>query len=231
MFLSEAHEQVRETARKFADEVIRPLAEELDRDERFPAEIYDQMAELGLFGICVPEELGGPGFDTLTYALVMEELSRGYASIADQCGLVELICTLLVRHGTEGQQARWIGDVLSVKARVAYCITEPEAGTDVSGIQTSAVRDGDGWALNGGKIWIHNAPVADVGFVLARTDKNAGHRGSPSRRGGPRIPHDDERARHGAGRNRRIGGRYCPGRARSGRGLCSEAQAVSETDR
>jgi alkylation response protein AidB-like acyl-CoA dehydrogenase len=177
MFLSEAHEQVRETARKFADEVIRPLAEELDRDERFPAEIYDQMAELGLFGICVPEELGGPGFDTLTYALVMEELSRGYASIADQCGLVELICTLLVRHGTEGQQARWIVDVLSAKARVAYCITEPEAGTDVSGIQTSAVRDGDGWALNGGKIWIHNAPVADVGFVLARTDKNAGHRG------------------------------------------------------
>lgn len=177
MFLTEAHEQVRETARKFADEVIRPVAGDLDRDERFPTEIYDRMAELGLFGIGVPEGLGGPGFDTLTYALVMEELSRGYASIADQCGLVELICTLLVRHGTEGQQARWIGDVLSAKTRVAYCITEPEAGTDVSGIRTSAVRDGDGWILNGGKIWIHNAPVADVGFVLARTDKDAGHRG------------------------------------------------------
>ncbi|MEN8195510.1 MAG: acyl-CoA dehydrogenase family protein [Pseudomonadota bacterium] len=177
MFLTEAHVQVREMARKFADEAIRPLAEELDRDERFPAEIYDQMAELGLLGIGVPEGLGGPGFDTLTYALVMEELSRGYASIADQCGLVELVCTLLVRHGTEGQQAHWIGDVMSAKTRVAYCITEPEAGTDVSAIRTSAVRDGDGWILNGGKIWIHNAPVADVGFVLARTDKDAGHRG------------------------------------------------------
>lgn len=177
MFLTEAHEQVRETARKFADEVVRPVAGELDRDERFPTEIYGRMAELGLFGIGVPQELGGPGFDTLTYALVMEELSRGYASIADQCGLVELICTLLVRHGTAGQQARWLGDVMSAKARVAYCITEPEAGTDVSAIRSSAERDGDGWILNGGKIWIHNAPVADVGFVLARTDRLAGHRG------------------------------------------------------
>ena len=177
MFLTEAHEQVRETARKFADEVVRPVAEELDRDERFPTEIYAQMADLGLFGIGVPQELGGAGFDTLTCALVMEELSRGYASIADQCGLVELICTLLVRHGTAAQQSRWLGDVMSAKTLVAYCITEAEAGTDVSAIRSSAERDGDGWILNGGKIWIHNAPVADVGFVLARTDKEAGHRG------------------------------------------------------
>ncbi|MCB1337618.1 MAG: acyl-CoA dehydrogenase family protein [Maritimibacter sp.] len=177
MFLSETQAQVRDMARQFADEVIRPMAEELDRDERFPAEIYDQMAELGLFGIGVPEEMGGPGFDTVTYAVVMEELSRGYASVADQCGLVELISTLLVQHGTEAQRDRWLADVLSAKARAAYCITEPEAGTDVSGIRTTAVRDGDGWVLNGGKIWIHNAPVADVGFVLARTDPEAGHRG------------------------------------------------------
>ena len=177
MFLSETQAQVRDMARQFADEVIRPMAEELDRDERFPAEIYDQMAELGLFGIGVPEEMGGPGFDTVTYAVVMEELSRGYASVADQCGLVELISTLLVQHGTEAQRDRWLADVLSAKARAAYCITEPEAGTDVSGIRTEAVRDGDGWVLNGGKIWIHNAPVADVGFVLARTDPEAGHRG------------------------------------------------------
>ncbi|RYG90265.1 acyl-CoA dehydrogenase [Loktanella sp. IMCC34160] len=177
MYLTEMHQQVRDMTRQFANEVIRPAAEELDREERFPAEIYDQMAELGLFGICVPEEMGGPGFDTVTYALVMEELSRGYASIADQCGLVELISTLLSRHGTDAQRAEWLPGVLSAKTRVAYCITEPEAGTDVSGIRTEALRDGDGWVLNGGKIWIHNAPVADVGFVLARTDKDAGHRG------------------------------------------------------
>jgi alkylation response protein AidB-like acyl-CoA dehydrogenase len=176
MYLTEMQEQVRDMARAFADEVIRPAAEALDRDERFPAEIYEEMAKLGLFGVGVPEAMGGPGFDTLTYAVVMEELSRGYASVADQCGLVELISSLLVRHGTDPQR-RLLADILAMKTKVAYCITEPEAGTDVSGIKTTAVRDGDGWVLNGGKIWIHNAPVADLGFVLARTDKSAGNRG------------------------------------------------------
>ena len=177
MYLTETHLQVRNMARDFADQTIRPAVEALDREERFPTEIYQQMAELGLFGIGVPESMGGPGFDTLTYALVMEELSRGYASIADQCGLVELISTLLVRHGDDGQRQRWLADVMTLKTKVAYCITEPEAGTDVSGIRTEAARDGEDWVLNGGKIWIHNAPVADIGFVLARTDKEAGRRG------------------------------------------------------
>ncbi len=177
MYINETQEQVRDMARQFADEVIRPVAEDLDRDERFPDDIYRQMGELGLFGTGVPEEFGGPGFDTLTYALVMEELSRGYSSVADQCGLVELISTLLVRHGTDAQRAQWLGPTMRSEKKAAYCITEPEAGTDVSGIRTHAERDGDGWRLNGGKIWIHNAPVADVGFVLARTDRDAGHRG------------------------------------------------------
>lgn len=177
MYLSDMHQQVRDMTRQFANEVVRPLAEELDREERFPAEIYDQMGELGLFGIGVPEEMGGPGFDTVTYALVMEELSRGYASVADQCGLVELLSSLLVKHGTDAQRAEWLPGLLSGKTKGAYCLTEAEAGTDVSGIRTAAVRDGDGWVLNGGKIWIHNAPVADVGLVLARTDPEAGHRG------------------------------------------------------
>lgn len=177
MFVTETHEQVRDMARQFADEVIRPVAVDLDRDERFPGEIFEQMGDLGLFGIGVPEALGGPGFDTLAYALVMEELSRGYASVADQCGLVELISTLLVRHGTPEQQAQWLKPVMSARTKVAYCLTEAEAGSDLSGLRTTADRDGAGWKLNGGKIWIHNAPVADIGFVLARTDRNAGHRG------------------------------------------------------
>ena len=177
MYLTEVHAHVRETARRFADEAIRPVAGELDREERFPAEIYERMAALGLFGIAVPEEMGGPGLDTLAYALVMEELSRGYASVADQCGLVELVSSLLVRHGDDGQRRRWLPGLLDAGVRAAYCITEPEAGTDVSGIRSEARRDGDGWVLDGGKIWIHNAPVADVGFVLARTDREAGHRG------------------------------------------------------
>ncbi len=177
MSLSETHMQIRDMARRFAVEVVRPVAEELDRDERFPAEIYEEMGKLGLFGITVPAEHGGADLDALGYALVMEELSRGYASIADQCGLVELGCTLLSAHGTEAQRATWLADVMAGRKRVAYCITEAEAGTDVSGIRTTAERTADGWVLNGGKLWIQNAPLADIGFVLARTDRAAGKRG------------------------------------------------------
>jgi alkylation response protein AidB-like acyl-CoA dehydrogenase len=173
----EDYEQIREVARRFALGAVRPRAEALDRDEAFPAELYQEMAELGLFGITVPAELGGAGLDALAYAVVMEELARGYASVADQCGLVELIGTLLSVHGTAAQQERYLADVLGFRRTVAYCITEAGAGSDVSGVTTTAVRDGAGWRLDGAKLWIHNAPVAELGFVLARTDPAAGHRG------------------------------------------------------
>lgn len=177
MILDPIHQQVRDAARDFVDSEVRPLAESLDRDTAFPHDLYRQMGELGLFGICTPEDQGGAGLDTLAYALVMEELSRGYASIADQCGLIELISTLLIRHGSAAQRERWLSPVISAETLVAYCITEAGAGSDVSGIRTTAVGDGDGWRLNGSKLWIHNAPVADIGVVLARTDPDAGHRG------------------------------------------------------
>jgi len=173
----ETYIQIQDMARKFADNVIRPAAEALDRDENFPKDIYTQMGELGLFGISVPDTLGGVGLDAYAYAIVMEELSRGYASVADQCGLIELIGTLLTKFGSPAQQSAWLGDVTAARKLVAYCITEAEGGSDVSGIRTTAVRHGKGWRLNGGKILIHNAPIADVGFVLARTDPAAGHRG------------------------------------------------------
>lgn len=176
MYLNDTHIQVRDMTRQFADDILCPIAEKLDEEEKFPEDIYQQMAELGLFGISVPEDLGGPGFDTITYALVMEELSRGYASIADQCGLVELISTLLTLYGNAEQQQKYLADILSFKTKIAYCITEAEAGSDVSGIRTEATKTADGWLLNGSKIWIHNAPVADIGFVLAITDKDKGHR-------------------------------------------------------
>ncbi|MFO1038592.1 MAG: acyl-CoA dehydrogenase family protein [Geminicoccaceae bacterium] len=175
--LSEEQVQVRDTVRRFADEAIRPLAGELDESERFPEEIYREMAALGLFGIGVPAELGGAGMDTQAYALVMEELSRGYASVADQCGLVELIGTLLVRYGTDAQRERYLGPTLRAERRCAYAITEAEAGSDVSGIRTTATKTPGGWRLDGGKLWIHNAPICDFAVVLARTDKDAGHRG------------------------------------------------------
>lgn len=169
--------QIRDTARRFAEEKVRPRAGALDESEAYPEDIYAEMAHLGLFGITTPVEMGGPGLDVLSYALVMEELSRGYASVADQCGLVELICTLLSVHGSSVQRDAHLADILAFRRRVAYCITEAEAGTDVASIAATARRDGEGWSLTGAKSWIHNAPVADVGFVLARTDPSAGRRG------------------------------------------------------
>jgi len=203
MYIPESHRQLLEMVAEFSDQAVRPLAGDLDREERFPEDLYLRMGDLGLFGICVPEAMGGPGFDTLAYALVMEELSRGYASVADQCGLVELVTTLLVRQGTDAQRDRWLSNVMTAKTKVAYCITEAEAGSDVSNIRTHAVRDSDGWVLNGAKIWIHNAPVADLALVLARTDPDAGHRGmsifavdlhSPGVERGPKEPKMGQRA-------------------------------------
>src|SRR6218665_2903752 len=122
MKLSETHEQIRATTRRFAQEVIRPVAEALDREERFPADIYHQMGELGLFGITVPYAYCGAGRDVPAYALVMEEWSRGYASVADQCGLLELVSTLLSAHGTDAQRAKYMAPLLRAGLRPAYCI-------------------------------------------------------------------------------------------------------------
>ena len=179
MFLSSEHQQVADMVRRFSDEVVRPEAERLDREEAFAGDIYQQMADNGLFGITVPEEYGGAGLDCLAYSIVMEELARGYSSVADQCGLVELFGTMLCKYGSAAQKTRWIGPLIRAELRGAYCITEAGAGSDVSGIKTTATRrgSGDDWVLNGSKLWIHNAPVADVAFVLARTDPAAGKRG------------------------------------------------------
>lgn len=175
--LDEPHRAVEAMVRRFAEERIRPIAGELDASERFPAELYREMAGLGLLGLTVPAELGGAGLDHLGYAIVMEELARGYASVADQVGLVELVATLLVEQGTEAQRARYLGPLLTAERRPACAITEAEAGSDVAAIATRALRTAQGWRLEGAKLWIHNAPVCDFAVVLARTDPEAGKRG------------------------------------------------------
>ncbi|MFC7612085.1 acyl-CoA dehydrogenase family protein [Teichococcus aestuarii] len=174
---TEWHAALRDAARRFAEAEVAPLAAALDEEERYPEALYRRLAGAGLFGVSVPEALGGAGADVLAYALVMEELSRGYASVADQVGLVELLGTLLTEHGTPAQQERYLRPLLRAERRCAYALTEAEAGSDLAGLRTQARRDGDGWLLEGAKLWIHNAPVADFAAVLARTDPAAGHRG------------------------------------------------------
>ena len=174
---ADRHRMMREMARAFADREIRPVAAELDESERFPADLYAKIAALGMFGVTIPEHLGGADADVVSYACVMEELARGYASVADQCGLVELVGTLLAEHGTPEQQASYLKPLLQAKRRCAYAITEAGAGSDVSSVTTTAVETAEGWRLTGGKLWIHNAPVADFAVVLARMAPELGKRG------------------------------------------------------
>lgn len=175
--LGDMQTMIRDSARTFVDERVRPIAAELDETERFPAEIYQEMAELGMFGITVPEAHGGVGAGALAYAVLMEELGRGYASVADQCGLVELVSSLLSEHGTDAQRERYLAPLLKGERRCAYAITEAGAGSDVGGIRTTATKVAGGWELSGEKLWIHNAPVADFAVVLARSSVELGKRG------------------------------------------------------
>ncbi len=175
--LGDMQTMIRDSARTFVDERVRPIAAELDETERFPVEIYQEMAELGMFGITVPEAHGGVGAGALAYAVLMEELGRGYASVADQCGLVELVSSLLSEHGTDAQRERYLVPLLKGERRCAYAITEAGAGSDVGGIRTTATKVDGGWTLSGEKLWIHNAPVADFAVVLGRSSVELGKRG------------------------------------------------------
>jgi alkylation response protein AidB-like acyl-CoA dehydrogenase len=174
---SDRHEMIRATARAFAENEIRPVAAQLDNDQVFPTEIYRNAAKTGLFGVSIPDSEGGVGADVLAYAIVMEEISRGYAAVADELGNVEMVGSLLAQHGTAEQKERYLKPLLSGEAICAFAITEAEAGSDVSGIHTTATRDGSDWLISGEKLWIHNAPNFDFGVVLVRTNKEAGNRG------------------------------------------------------
>ncbi len=167
------NELLADTVQRFARDRVKPLAEELDDTERFPADIFAEMGALGMFGITIPEAEGGVGGSVLDYAIVMEELGYGYASVADQCGLVELTTSLLVRFGTASQKKRYLAGLQDATIKPAYALTEAESGSDLASIRTRAVQDGDTWILNGEKVYIHNAPVADFAVVLAVTDPDA----------------------------------------------------------
>ncbi|MCQ4080881.1 acyl-CoA dehydrogenase family protein [Streptomyces sp. RB6PN25] len=177
---SDHHDELTMMVREFATKRIRPVTEDLDATERFPSEIYEHMGQLGLFGITIPETDGGSGGTVTDYVSVMEELSYGYASVADQCGLVELVGSLLATFGSEQQKATYLPGLLAGTTRCSYALTEPGAGSDLGGLKTTARKDGNDWILNGEKIFIHNAPVADFAMVLAVTDPDKGKRGGMS---------------------------------------------------
>jgi isovaleryl-CoA dehydrogenase len=161
-------DMLRETVRAFAQDRIAPRAAEIDRSNRFPRDLWPELGELGLLGITVEEELGGTGLGYLAHVVAMEEISRASASVGLSYGAHSNLCVNQVRRwGTDEQKARYLPKLISGEHVGALAMSETGAGSDVMGMSTRAQRRGDDWVLNGSKMWITNAPEADVVVVYA----------------------------------------------------------------
>ena len=178
--LSKEHQLLRKMYRDFAENEVKPLAEELDEEERFPMETVEKMAKLGMMGVYFPKQYGGAGADVLAYAMCVEELAKVCGTTAVVVSAhTSLCCAPTYENGTEEQKMKYLPDLLSGKKIGAFGLTEPGAGTDASGQQTTAVLDesGENYILNGTKCFITNGNVADVFVVMAMTDKSKGTKG------------------------------------------------------
>lgn len=176
--LDKQHEMARTLFRDFAQNEVKPLAQEVDETERFPMETIQKLGKYGMMGVPIPREFGGQGCDTLTYVLLVEELSK----VCGTTGVIvsahtSLCADPIYKFGTDAQKAKYLPDLVSGKKIGAFCLTEPGAGTDASGQQTKAVLDGDHYVLNGSKIFITNGGVAETFVVFAMTDKSKGTKG------------------------------------------------------
>ncbi|KQW53674.1 acyl-CoA dehydrogenase [Nocardioides sp. Root1257] len=165
--------------RSFVDKEIVPVAREWEQAGRYPTEIVDGMKAMGLFGITVPEEYGGLDLDPVSFALVFEEIARGWMGVAGILGSHSLACRLIAMHGTEEQKQAYLPELATGVRRSGIGLTEPDAGTDLQGIRTTARLDGDEYVVNGAKMWITNARYANPLPVLVKTDPTAtpAHRG------------------------------------------------------
>ncbi|MCI5765092.1 MAG: acyl-CoA dehydrogenase [Clostridiales bacterium] len=164
--------------REFVDNEIRPIAAELDEEERFPAELIPKLGEVGMMGIPIPEEYGGTGVGNLEYVMAVEEISKACASTGVTVSAhTSLCCWPILTYGTEEQKQKYLPDLASGAKIGAFGLTEPNAGTDAAMQRTTAEDKGDYYLLNGSKIFITNGEVADVYVVFAMTDKEAGNKG------------------------------------------------------
>ena len=177
--LTSDQDQFRRTLREFVDEQIVPVANEWEHADRYPTEIVENMKQLGLFGLMVPEEYGGAAADFTSFTLAFEEIARGWMAVAGILGSHSLSCWMLAKHGTDDQKRRYLPELATGERRTGIALTEPDAGTDLQGIRTTAERDGDHYVVNGDKMWITNARYADPLPVLVKTDRDAqpAHRG------------------------------------------------------
>ncbi len=176
--LSETHELLRKTCRDFATNKLKPIAAQLDREHRYPAEQVKALGELGLMGVFVPDADGGAGLDVLSYAIAMEEISRGCAS----CGVImsvnnSLFCDPIQKFGSADLKKRFLGPYASGQKLGCFALSEPGNGSDAAAAKTTATQTSNGYALNGTKAWITNGYEANAAIVFATTDASAGHKG------------------------------------------------------
>ncbi len=177
--LTDEQKMVQKTAADFAKSEVLPKAAEIDRNHRHPKELVARMAELGLMGVAVPEEYGGAGFDTISYVLAMEEISRACASTGVIMSVNNsLVCDPILKFGSEEQKKKWLVPLASGQLLGCFALSEPEAGSDAAAQKTVAKKTADGdYLISGVKNWITNGPVADVCVLICMTAKELGHKG------------------------------------------------------
>lgn len=175
--LTDAQRLIRDLAREFAEAEVRPRAAEIDRSDEFPWDLYKRMAELEILGMTVPPEYGGSGADTVSWCVVQEELARASAVVADAQLLCKLMSDMILRNGSEEQRRRYLPAMVRSEKICAIAQTEPAAGSDVAGVQTTATPTADGYVLNGTKRFITAAMVCELAVVVATTDRRKGRDG------------------------------------------------------
>ncbi len=176
--LTDEERMLKDTVARFVDQEVVPLAPEIDEAERFPEENFKAMADMGLFGISIPETYGGSDAGFFSCVLVMEELMRGCVSTGNTYGAHAILCTEnIYRNGNDAQREKYLAPLIRGDKIGALAITEPEAGSDALSLRTRAERKGDTYLLNGTKMFITNGPLADVIVVYAKTDPEAGPKG------------------------------------------------------
>jgi butyryl-CoA dehydrogenase len=171
--LNDTQKAIVETVREFVEKEVYPVATELEHKDEFPEAIVEQMKEMGLFGITVPEEYGGIGESLTTYALAVVELARGWMSLSGVLNTHFMGCYLINRFGTDEQKQRLLPKMATGEMRAALAMSEPEAGSDVQAIRTRAIREGDEYVVNGQKMWLTNGLRASIVMTLVKTDPNA----------------------------------------------------------
>jgi butyryl-CoA dehydrogenase len=178
MLLNDDQVMIRDAVRAFAQEQLWPHAAQWDKDHHFPKAAHQGLAELGAYGICVPEQYGGAGLDYLTLAVVLEEIAAGDGGVSTTISVTNCpVNAILMRYGNEAQKQRWLVPLAKGELLGGFCLTEPHVGSDASALRTTATRDGDHYVLNGVKQFITSGQQGDVMIVIAVTDKAAGKKG------------------------------------------------------